>query len=407
MITVKLPPAHFWTDDLEIHSSHLLHSTDPQVLDGWIRRRTGRQLEILASAVGLNGVARRKRKEEIRAFEDALRPYLLVDRFAHSKSKVAVLDFARAALPPHIVDACMVGDDDPDKPALMFAIYCHRWTDLRLVFHLDKIHKTGFARMRLTRSAPRGSVPLKDFLTEEKAKSVLAAFDKARHDGLTSEVKSVIPQADRVLLFIRRGERPDHLVAPDGSVMHGYKSEWIILDFASDVKRVDISSKSPDLPLEIANRIASTYFKRTCEYENESVASSAKQIEELLAHLRPIEEGPLVLVELSSAASPLDGGSGVRIRQADSCSIGRSLDHFEKQIGKLRLDDIESVKVLFRKKRVSLIPEPAEEEPGAFVLRYSDHRLNARQRVEFENLMREEHGLTVLSTEKRFKPIAR
>lgn len=189
--------------------------------------------------------------------------------------------------------------------------------------------------------------------------------------------------------------------------MHGYKSEWIILDFAGDARRVDISSVSVDLPLEIANRIASAYFKRGCEYENESIASGPKQIEAFLACVRPVKEGPLLLVELTCGTSALTGGSGIRIRQPDSRSIGDSLDHFEQQIGKLRLPDIESVKVLYRKKRVSLIPEASDDEPGAFVVRYSDHRLNARERIDFETHMRESHGLTVLSTEKRFKPVAR
>lgn len=404
---MKSPSERFWTDDLEIHIRHVQQELSSDILDEWVNKRTGRQLGVLAAAFGLRGMTKRKEKEAIRALDGELLPYLLVDRFAQFKSKVAVLDFARATLPTRVVESCMKGIDDPDKPALLFAIYHHRWTDLRLVFHLDKVHKTGFARMRLARSAPKVDQPLKDFLTEEKARSVLATFDKARHDGLTSEVKSVIPQADRVLVFIRRGERPDHLVAPDGSVMHGYKSEWIILDFAGDARRVDISSVSVDLPLEIANRVASAYFKRGCEYENESVASSPKQIEAFLASVRPVTDGTLLLVELTCGASPLAGASGIRIRQADSRPIGDSLDHFERQIGKLSLVDIESVKVLYRKKRVSLIPEASEDEQGAFVVRYSDHRLNARERIDFENLMRATHGLTVLSTEKRFKPVAR
>ena len=407
MISLKSPPAQFWTDDLEIHSRYVLQRPTPEVLDEWVNRRTGRQLDMLATAVGLNGVAKRKRKEAIRSLDAQLQPYLHIDRFSQFKSKVAVLDFARGVLPKQVIDDCLKSENDPDKPALLFAIYQHRWTDLRLVFHLDKIHKTGFARMRLTGTAPKPNKSLEDFLTEEKASSLLAAFDKARHDGLTSELKSVIPQEDRVLMFIRRGERPDHLVAPDGSIFHGYKSEWIILDFAGDARRVDISSVSVDLPLEIANRIASAYFKRDCEYENESIASSPTQIEAFLARVRPVTDGPLLLVELTCGTSPLAGASGIRIRQPDSRSIGDSLDHFEKQIGKLHLADIESVKVLFRKKRVSLIPEAAENEPGAYVVRYSDHRLNARERIDFENHMRESHAITVLSTEKRFRSVAR
>ena len=77
----------------------------------------------------------------------------------------------------------------------------------------------------------------------------------------------------------------------------------------------------------------------------------------------------------------------------------------EKAIGKFltEIEHVESVKVLYRKKRVSLIFEKVEDADGEYVVRYSDHRLNGLQRREFEKHMRDVHGITVLSTEKRFK----
>ncbi|HPS03384.1 MAG TPA: hypothetical protein PLA90_17735, partial [Candidatus Sumerlaeota bacterium] len=76
-------------------------------------------------------------------------------------------------------------------------------------------------------------------------------------------------------------------------------------------------------------------------------------------------------------------------------AVGGLLDH---------LNHIESIKVLFAGKRVSVIfaheEKQAEDE---FTVRYSDHRLNVFQRQEFEHYMRQEYGIPILSTEKRFK----
>jgi len=403
MARSKSPPSRFWTDDLELHVEHVRRKMEGAGLEEWISKRTGRQLAILCDTFGLDGASTQKMRDAVRSLDGGLEPYVLVEHFSQFKSKVAVLDFARGVLTEDAVADCLKSADDPDKTALLFAIYRHRWSDLRLVLHLDKIHKKGFARMKLRGSTRRSKQRFRDFLDEKSLKTLLAAYDKSRRDGLKSELKSVIPQGNRILLFVRRGERPDHLVRSGGGMIHGYRSEWIILDFEDDAQRVDISSVSTDIPVEVANRIASAYFKRDCEYENECVTTESEQLETFLSNLRPVTDGPLVLVELVSARSPLSGSPGVRLRQEDSRSVGDSWAHFEKAIGKLRLEDMESVKVLFRKKRVSLIFEADENDDGAFVVRYSDHRLNARERVDFEHHLRDEHGITVLSTEKRFK----
>lgn len=399
----KSPSQAFWKDDLEVHVEHVLAQASNGSLGAWISRRTGRQLSIICEAHGLETASTQKMRDSVHELNGELTPYVLVEQFSQFKSKVAVLDFARGSLPDAVVTSCLKGDDDPDKTALLFAIYQQRWSDLRLVFHLDKIHKSGFARMRL-RGKPRAQKEsFAAFLNDKSAKAILAAFDKSRRDRLTSELKSVITRQNQVLVFIRRAERPDHLVRSGGGVIHGYRSEWIILAFSADAARVDISSVSIDTPLDVANRIASAYFKKDCEYENENVATDPDQIETFLTSIRDVSDGPLVLVEISYGSSPLAGSPAIRLRQNDATSIGDAIAHFEKAVGKLRIDDIESVKVMFRKKRVSLILDAPEGEAQGNVVRYSDHRLNALERVEFENHLRDAHGITVLSTEKRFK----
>jgi len=65
------------------------------------------------------------------------------------------------------------------------------------------------------------------------------------------------------------------------------------------------------------------------------------------------------------------------------------------------LADVEWIKVLYRPKRVGLQFEQDESGDGLYVVRYTDQRLNAFERRRFEQQMREDHGIAILSTEKR------
>jgi hypothetical protein len=220
------PPREFWEDDLETGVDHIhgLMSRNGHV-DDWIRRRTGRQIDMLHRALGLDGNGSTQRKKEtLRSCgEEQLFEYLLVERFAQYKSKVAVADFAAGVLDPDLIEVCQKGEDDFDTAALLIAIYDRAWPDLRLVFHLDKVHKTGFARMVLQQKARHPSQTFGDFLKPAKVREVLARFDASRRDGLTSEFKDVISRDGRHLVFVRRANRPDYLVKPRGGVMHGYR----------------------------------------------------------------------------------------------------------------------------------------------------------------------------------------
>ena len=183
--------------------------------------------------------------------------------------------------------------------------------------------------------------------------------------------------------------------------MHGHRPEWIVFDFFDGAKRVNIASLSVNDSLEIANRIASTYFGKPCEYENESKVTYPKQLEQFLRVLKDGTDRELTWVELVVGNTPLEGSVGMRL--TDSRSIGPAVVQFERAVGSLlsSIDAIESLKVLYCKKRVSLILEKLTDEE--YVIRYSDQRLNPLQRMSFERYMRSTYEIPVLSTEKRFK----
>ncbi len=397
----------FWEDDLETALEPLFaRARRNGAMDEWIGKRTGRQVNVLCANLGTDGtVSVREKKNVLRATsDDDLVPYLLVDQFAKFKSKVATIDFAKGVLTEDALETCRIQDDEFDKTALLFAIYHRRPEDLRVVFHLDKIHKSGFARMKLWETTRRPNESFDEFLRPDTVKGTLADFDATARDGRRSEFKEVVTHGDSQQVFICRAERPD-LILRSGGVVHGHRPEWIILDFQDGAKRVNISSVSVSVPLEIANRLASRYFDKPCEYENESRITYGRQLGRFLSILKDDQAEQLRFVELVVSNSPLEGAPKIKITDPDSNAIGVAIGHFEKAVGGVLsgIESIDSIKVYYHKKRVSLIFNEVEEADDAYIVRYSDHRLNASERQSFEDHMRDIHGIPVLSTEKRFK----
>ena len=87
------PPREFWEDDLEMGIEHVIGWMNQDgYLEDWIGRRTGRQVSLLHAALDLGGDgSTRRKKETLRSCDEKqLLPYVLVERFAQYKSKVAV-----------------------------------------------------------------------------------------------------------------------------------------------------------------------------------------------------------------------------------------------------------------------------------------------------------------------------
>lgn len=398
----KHPPASFWTDDLGLNVTELVERLREKRAD-WIGNRNGRQLKIICEALAIEGERLPERRAALdESDDDVLLPFFLVDQFARFKSRVAVLELAREILAEDRLGECMKSNDVGDTTALLLALFVHRWELLKDVALLDRRHKLGFAGMRLRGGSRKPKRSLVDVLKAASLRSVLAAADAAARDRLKTEYRGRLDRDGRVLVFMRRADRPDHMVRSKGGVLHGYKPEWIILDFEPDCHRVRIASRTASVPLQIANGIATACFDKDCGYVNESDPTPRDTLETFVAHLRAEAAGLLTLVELSCKSAPLDGAPSIRISQPDSVHIGSSLQHFERSVGPLDLDHIDSVKVLYGKKRVTISFEQADDGTDAFDVRYSDHRLNALEREQFVALLKETHGITIHSTEKRY-----
>lgn len=414
--TRQSPPREFWANELEFDSARAEQALVAEgAMERWIDDLMGQQVRMLCALLGLpEDDSVQKLRPLLHERADELLLFYLVAQFGKGKSEVAVVEVARDALSPHLVDLCIRRkrsrggpDDDPqeeryDKTALLFALHSEDRKFLKEVFHFDKVHKKGFASLVLAeaaRSAPKTA--FLEFLTPEAVASVLESSQRQRRDGSVSELQAIWMREGRPYVFIRRTERPDHI--HDGRhIVHGYRTEWIVLDFSPDGDQVNIASNSVEEPREIADRIVSAYFGCECRFVNEEKMTDAKTIERFIGVARAMGNS-IGLVEVCVANSPLRGSSKVRISNEQAKALVESLDHLDATVGTMleNLADVEWIKVLYRRKRVGLQFEQDESGDGQYVVRYTDQRLNAFERRRFEQQMRDDHGITILSTEKR------
>lgn len=405
-----VPGQQFWEDDLEMSLERALR---PTLIDGsigdWIGKRTGRQLGVLCRRMGIDGEgSTQKLRAAVRSREEDLLPYVLVEQFAKGKAKVAVIELGKRVLDKETLALCAMepdedGEEKYDTTALCFALHDVDVENLRLLFHVDKTHKSGFARLALTTNPRKPTASLADTLKPVRLGRILEEFDKGQRDGRRSALKQVVPMGDRHLVFVRRPARPGHLI-DEGKMVHGRYPEWIMFDFEEGAKRVRISSKHPAVR-KIADRIASAHFGDAREYDNETKPTPVKQVIKFLRTIAPVKSGDLVLVEVALKKCALKGAPKMRISDEDSNSLGPAIAHYEEALGPLldKVADIESVKVLFKKKRVGLLFDAEVEGAEAYDVRYTDQRLNGSERGPFETLMKDTHEITVLSTEKVFE----
>ena len=396
----------FWENHLQMCIDPWLQSAaEPQIVRRWLSGLNKRQLHFLCEYLGVaSGSKPTRQRESLLACNGRLTPYYLVARFAYRRSRFVVSDYAATVLPKLTYDGCRSGDKF-DTLALLMALYHKDPEHLKTVYHLEKVHSSGFARMKLKGQARQPKKSFKEFLTSTLLRRLLAQFDEQKNDGRASEFMDIVPDTDHPVAFIRREERRSMLLRSSRAV-HGFKPEWIILNFRNNGKRVDISSHSMSVPLELANRIASDYFGTDCEYENEVDVTPKALIEKFFDLLKHDQVDFLKLVEVHVKNSPLDGAPVLKISSEGDESVAESVRHFEKVIGAILadLDLVKAIKVLFCGKRVTMTFEAVPDAPEGYCVRYTDKTLNRRERDAFENKFRKEpYGIRVLSTEKRHK----
>ena len=186
---------------------------------------------MLRHLLGLSSnVPVRERKLELREHRDALVSYIVVHKFAGRESRDATVVIASEVLDKATIEIAKDAAGTYDTTALIFAILAQSWRDLEKIFHLDKLHRVGFARMCLAKTPRKPKRRFKDFLESDELTQVLARFDSNQRDRHKSQFQQMIEMSDSQIAFIRRPHRQSYVLA-GAQVVHGFSPDQIILDF--------------------------------------------------------------------------------------------------------------------------------------------------------------------------------
>jgi hypothetical protein len=285
--------------------------------------------------------------------------------------------------------------------ALAWLLFAQDPHNLELIFHLDRTQRKGFARMVLERAPEVSGPDLSTFFRRDRLQRLLDDFEEENTTLRKSHCAAVLESGGNYRIFIKRDLKPGFVSHGEKNTF-GFEREWIVLEFEPDMRRVYICSISPDIPLVLANRIACKYFGQSVEYVNEIIDTREDDIVEFLRELGMNHNG-FPLVEATVKNSGLDGSPQLRINDQSNESIASALGQFGSAFGHPLevVEDIESIKVYHYKKRIKMIFEKIKNNDDRYVVRYADQPLNGKQRREFEQSMENEHGIKVLSTEKK------
>lgn len=401
------PPVEFWENNLELDvTRHLEELGSPGALERWVSKRNAAQVTMLRHLFGLPADAPiKQRKAQLKELGEELIKFAPAALFAMRKSRDATVEVARHSLDAETMRLAIGADDKHDTTALIFAILAHSWVDLEKVFHLDKLHKVGFERMRLVRPPRRPAGRFTDFVGSDQFLAELKKFDAASEDRHKSEYKQKIAVGDGLVVFVRRPHQPSYVLT-ETRVTHGFTPDQIVLDFRGEAALLNIASHNHAASYEIANRIASAFYGEPCAYESIVEETSAAQIQRFLQLLANDEATDLRLVEIKLHGSPLSGAPDLSIANRGEVSIGPALRELERALN-WTIDDlapVRSFKVLYNNKRVAIEVERLDDHGtsrGNYVLRYRDQSLSLGERKGFEELFEHQYGIKILSTEKR------
>jgi hypothetical protein len=259
--------------------------------------------------------------------------------------------------------------------------------------------------LRLAKAPRRPEYKFKEFLNSGELLSILRQYDSEQNDRLRSELQKIIEIPDAQVVFIRR---PHHqsLVLTEERIVHGFTADQIVLDFRDEAARLNVASHGHAASYSIANRIASAFYGLPCEYENITEETYPAQISRFLRVVRENEEHDFRLVDVLIQRTPLTGAPDLHLKNDDGLPIGTALAQLEQALS-WKIDALECIprfKILFAGKRLAMEIEPLQHEAGRdrmYVLRYRDQTLNLEERKMFEARMEQEHGIKVVSTEKR------
>lgn len=320
--------------------------------------------------------------------------YYLLSHFSHLKLESAVVEVASSKLNKELIKKFLCKDNKYDKKSLIFILFHTNPEFIKDVFHFDKVQKKGFSSFILQDSPRQMKVPFKSFLSKEIVHELLQEYDSEKGDGFETELRGFFYHKNRIYVFIRRASDKD-LLFNSNRIIHGYRPDWILLDFSLHGNQVNISSKNLNEIIKIANSITSRYFEAECLFISMKDHNSILLIAAFLQSSIEGADPNVCSFEVKFRSTYLKKDTFLVIATNPVNSISQEL-----QILKLKLQQdnsfVESIRIIFQEKKVTLFFKKNQHDPSYITVYYSEHVLNKEERENFKLLMKENYGLTIL-----------
>ena len=181
-----------------------------------------------------------------------------------------------------------------------------------------------------------------------------------------------------------------------------FQPDWIILDFASNANQVNLCAKCSNQGLKIADRLVSSYFDKDCSFINMQDYNFAAQVKTFLRSCASEIDKELKLFELKFRSPHLKNNTHLILTTHPTDPIAEELEALHQAVGDI-LDDIamiDSVRVVFQGKKVTLFFRVDAADPGHIMICYSEYVLDKKGRSAFKTWMKDCYGLTILPKAK-------
>jgi hypothetical protein len=390
----------YWQNQLEVPLAETLARAEtPAFFPTWVAQMGPACRRVLRRELALPvGTPVPSLQKAALRFRSNLLPLVLVDAAMAGKRQSAICEVARAVLAADDFEDARAGAGH-DRRALAWALYLRAPANLLRVFHIDRIHRRGVARMALAERPARLVPDRPDVCCRAAVATVLADYQRETGlSGLEPRAEALTTTEQHVAFF--KWPRKSAFVVRGADNVFGYERQWVVLAFSHDFWRVRIASDGGDAPARIAERIAASVFGHPVRYVKESIATPLDAADRFVARLLE-ESADMPLVEAEVRTHERSNSPMVRLHASADESIARDLRQLQLAFGDdvTRASRLGAVKVVAFGKRVRIVFEHAAGD--GVVVRYSDQALAPDERDAFEKRMRELHGITVLSTEKR------
>lgn len=401
----------FWLRDLRLGAYHDLvrQIHDPAFRVDHLARRFPRRRHLVYLADRL-GIAHQRSTDRLRAdiaqAGPELLPYFAAAAFTMRKDPAAVIDAARHALPPPLVEtartdrACAYSDGVYDRLLLVLYLLDRHPEALIHVRCLHAWHRLGAASLAMEGTPPHRKTGFAAFLTRHNVEQAITTVPLPEGVRRVCFEMSIDRGQGQALLFLRRNLKRGHLWCDDGvEIQHGHDEELIVLHFIEEGRRVRISGRTSELPRRLAQGIASAWFATSVTYCDDLVPAHPASLRRLVDALLTGTVTDVRLAEVAIRNAPVIGAPLLIVRApGPHCDVARSVADLEGRLGPLieRVADIEYLKVEFNRRIIEIDFPLVGDQP---LVRFADGRLDRHAAERFRLFVEQAFGLPMHSME--------